>query len=112
MANDHALALHDAFPISPGHCLIVPKRHIISFFDTSNNEHMALFDLLELVQKLLIQERGPSGFNIGINDGTAAGQTIMHLHIHLIPRYFGDSLDPRGGVRWVMPDKATYWDKN
>ena len=68
-----------------------------------------MFDLLAGMRQLLLKERSPDGFNIGINDGAAAGQTIMHLHIHLIPRYTGDTADPRGGVRWIMPEKAPYW---
>lgn len=68
-----------------------------------------MFDLMEHVKKEIQEQYHPDGFNIGINDGAAAGQTIMHLHIHLIPHYAGDQPDPRGGVRWIMPDKAPYW---
>ena len=108
-ANVHALAIMDGFPISLGHALIIPKRHIASMVDAVRDEREALFDLLaELRIKLLVDYK-PDGFNIGINDGTAAGQTVMHLHIHLIPRYKGDIPDPRGGVRWIFPDKAVYW---
>jgi diadenosine tetraphosphate (Ap4A) HIT family hydrolase len=99
----------DGFPISPGHALIIPRRHIVSLFEATRNERNSLFDLLEQVKLELQEEYKPDGFNIGINDGTAAGQTVMHLHIHLIPRYTGDQPDPRGGVRWIMPDKAPYW---
>jgi len=70
-----------------------------------------MFDLLAEMRQLLQLELSPDGFNIGINNGTAAGQTVMHLHIHLIPRYAGDTEDPRGGVRWIMPEKAPYWKK-
>ncbi len=69
-----------------------------------------MFDLLVQVKKELQEKYNPDGFNIGVNDGTAAGQTVMHLHIHLIPRYTGDQSDPRGGVRWIFPDKAAYWN--
>lgn len=69
-----------------------------------------MFDLLGKTRRLLLKERNPDGFNIGINEGTAAGQTMMHLHIHLIPRYQGDMTDPRGGVWWIFPDKAAYWN--
>ena len=109
LANSHAAAFYDGFPVSPGHSLIVPKRHIASFFEATREEQAALLDLLAEMQEILVKERNPDGFNIGINDGTAAGQTIMHLHIHLIPRYAGDQPDPRGGVRWIFPDKAEYW---
>lgn len=90
---------------------MIPKRHIGSFFDTTVDERQALLALLEDAKLAAVTELHPSGFNIGINDGAAAGQTVPHLHIHLIPRYIGDMADPRGGVRWVIPDKADYWSK-
>ena len=95
--------------MSPGHSLIIPKRHIASFFEASRDEKVSCLDLLTEMQEILIRERHPQGFNIGINVGEAAGQTVMHLHIHLIPRYIGDRDDPRGGVRWIIPEKAPYW---
>ena len=108
-ANLHAVAIRDGFPVSEGHTLIIPKRHIASLFEANTEEQVALFGLLKLARQQLQDEFRPDGFNIGINDGTAAGQTVMHLHIHLIPRYAGDQPDPRGGVRWIFPDKAAYW---
>jgi diadenosine tetraphosphate (Ap4A) HIT family hydrolase len=111
MANTYARAIYDGFPISPGHALIIPKHHIGSFFELTEEEQRAMLDLLSQIRQLLLTEHSPDGFNIGINDGAAAGQTVMHLHIHLIPRYAGDQPDPRGGVRWIFPDKAAYWDK-
>lgn len=108
-ANDHAVAFLDGFPVTPGHTLVVPKRHINSFFEATREEQAALFELVAQVREKLLAEHGPDGFNIGINDGAAAGQTVMHTHIHLIPRYAGDTEDPRGGVRWIMPVKAPYW---
>ena len=112
-ANDHAVALLDGFPVTPGHSLIVPKRHICSFFEATKEEQAALFDLLaQRRQQLLLADPCPDAFNIGINDGVAAGQTVMHMHIHLIPRYAGDTEDPRGGVRWIMPETAPYWKKH
>ena len=109
LSNNHAKAIYDGFPVSPGHSLIIPKRHISSFFEATREEQVALLDLLTGMQKILVKERHPDGFNIGINVGEAAGQTVMHLHIHLIPRYAGDQPDPRGGVRWIFPEKADYW---
>ena len=109
MGNSHAVAVLDGFPVSPGHMLIIPRRHIVSLFHASEEERNTMFSLVSNVRELLVQERNPDGFNIGINDGGAAGQTVMHLHIHLIPRYIGDTCDPRGGVRWIFPDKAAYW---
>ena len=102
------VAIRDAYPVSQGHTLILPKRHIQSFFDLSEAERDQLFRALHAAKELLTSSR-PDGFNIGINDGPAAGQTVPHLHLHLIPRYLGDSTDPRGGVRWVLPEKARYW---
>jgi diadenosine tetraphosphate (Ap4A) HIT family hydrolase len=122
LSNPHALAIPDTFPLAPGHTLIIPKRHIASLFEATREEQTAMLDLLTAMRERLLTPLGPTiakegrasvpdGFNIGINDGAAAGQTVMHLHIHLIPRYAGDMPDPRGGVRWVFPDKAAYWDK-
>ena len=109
LANTHAIAIYDGYPVSPGHALIIPKRHIASFFEATRVEQVALLDVLAEMQEILAKEHNPDGFNIGINLGEAAGQTVMHLHIHLIPRYAGDQPDPRGGVRWIFPDKAAYW---
>ena len=103
------LVFRDGYPVSPGHTLIVPKRHIGSFFEATAAERESLLRLLDEAKVALDAEFHPDGYNIGINDGTAAGQTVPHLHIHLIPRYTGDIPDPRGGVRWVLPDKAQYW---
>jgi len=111
LSNDHSMAIYDGYPVTSGHTLIVPKRHISSFFEATKEEQTAMFDLLSEMRQCLQAERSPDGFNIGINDGIAAGQTVMHLHIHLIPRYSGDTRDPRGGVRWIFPDKAAYWKK-
>lgn len=103
------MSFRDGFPISPGHTLIIPKRHLRSFFELTDQEHKALLYALRTVQEQLHREYAPDGYNIGINDGLAAGQTVMHLHIHMIPRYVGDCTDPRGGVRWIFPEKAAYW---
>lgn len=111
LENDLAFAFYDGFPVTLGHTLVVPKRHVPSFFEITREEQAALFDLVGRVRELLLEERSPDAFNIGINDGVAAGQTVLHLHIHLIPRYAGDTEDPRGGVRWIMPVKAPYWKK-
>ena len=107
--NDLAIWIYDAFPISKGHSLIIPKRHISSFFDATNVERNALFALLEKAKSIVEKKYTPDSFNIGINDGPAAGQTVPHLHMHLIPRYQGDVADPRGGIRWIIPERADYW---
>ena len=106
---DEALVIRDAFPVSPGHTLVIPRRHIGSFFELSDAERTCMVELLAQAKAELDLSFQPDGFNIGINDGAAAGQTVQHLHLHLIPRYRGDVPDPRGGVRWVMPGKAKYW---
>lgn len=109
LENENGIAIRDGFPVSPGHTLIIPKRHAASFFDLAETERTALLKLIDQAKKELDAEFHPAGYNIGINDGAAAGQTVPHLHIHLIPRYEGDLPDPRGGVRWVLPGKAKYW---
>lgn len=107
--NDAAVAVRDAYPVTPGHTLVIPRRHVASFFEATPLEREAMLALLDMAKQQLQAEFGPAGYNVGINDGAAAGQTIGHLHMHLIPRYPGDRPDPRGGVRWVIPDKADYW---
>jgi diadenosine tetraphosphate (Ap4A) HIT family hydrolase len=109
LGNAHAIVLRDAFPVSPGHTLVIPRRHVGSFFEATPDERAALLALLDDAKRDLDAEFAPAAYNIGINDGPAAGQTVPHLHIHLIPRYEGDRADPRGGVRWIVPDKADYW---
>ena len=106
-----AVAARDSYPVSKGHALIIPRRHVASFFETTDEERLAMLKLLDEVKAALDKEFKPDGYNIGINGGAAAGQTVMHLHIHLIPRYAGDRADPRGGVRWIIPEKAAYWSK-
>lgn len=108
-ASAHGVVIRDAYPVSPGHTLIIPRRHMGSFFELTVPERDDLLGLLEWARTELQETLKPDGFNIGINDGPAAGQTVPHLHIHLIPRYRGDRTDPRGGVRWIFPDKADYW---
>jgi diadenosine tetraphosphate (Ap4A) HIT family hydrolase len=88
---------------------VIPKRHFASFLECTDAEQTALLKLLKLARIDVDHQFHPAGYNFGINDGPAAGQTVMHLHVHLIPRYEGDAPDPRGGIRWVLPDKAAYW---
>ena len=109
--NGLAVAIEDAYPVSSGHTLIIPRRHVPSLFETTEGERVALWELLYRAQADLKASARPDGFNVGINEGIAAGQTVMHLHIHLIPRYSGDKPDPRGGVRWLFPEKADYWSR-
>ena len=107
--NGSCLAIRDGFPVSPAHTLIIPKRHVAAYFDLTNSERRDLMTLMEKCREELVAESNPDGFNVGFNDGAAAGQTVMHLHLHLIPRFEGDVPDPRGGVRWVIPEKVKYW---
>ena len=109
IGNRNAVAIRDAYPVSPGHTLIIPRRHMASFFDLAPEERVAMLALLDSAREQICADLAPGGFNIGINDGSAAGQTVPHLHIHLIPRFEGDVADPRGGVRWVVPQRAAYW---
>ena len=108
-SNTECFVIRDGFPISPGHTLVIPKRHVGSFFELTTEEREALIVLLHSAKQGLDSEYRPDAYNIGINDGPAAGQTVPHVHVHLIPRYEGDRDDPRGGVRWIMPEKAKYW---
>jgi HIT domain len=95
----------------PGHTLIIPRRHVGSFFEITDAERADLISLLAAARGDLDRQFHPAGYNVGMNDGAATGQTVPHLHIHLIPRYEGDREDPRGGVRWVLADKAAYWNR-
>jgi diadenosine tetraphosphate (Ap4A) HIT family hydrolase len=102
------LGIWDAFPVSPGHALLVPKRHVSSWFEATPEECGALLSAADLARELIEKKRAPDGYNIGINVGEAAGQTVGHLHVHVIPRYLGDVIDPRGGVRHVIPARGNY----
>ena len=107
--NDHALWVLDLHPVSPGHSLIVSKRHGHTFFEAAPAERDGLLALLAQAREQTTRTHTPAGYNIGLNEGPAAGQMVMHLHLHLIPRFTGDRKNPRGGVRWVIPEKADYW---
>lgn len=107
--SELCLALRDRFPVASGHVLIVPRRHIASFQDMTPEEWQTVHELAVTVGNMLVQEDWTiKGFNIGINDGQAAGQTVLHAHVHLIPRRVGDVDDPRGGVRHLFPGKGSY----
>jgi len=103
------VVVRDGFPVSPGHTLIIPKRHVSDYFEINEDEHRALQSVITIAKDDLDKELNPDGYNIGINCGEVAGQTVFHLHIHLIPRFKGDRDNPKGGVRWVLPEKADYW---
>ena len=107
--NDLAYASYDSYPVSDHHCLIIPKRHIKDYFDMTNDELIACNDLILIVKnEILSKDINVKGFNVGTNAGKIAGQSIMHCHIHLIPRREGDVDNPQGGVRSVIPNKQHY----
>lgn len=103
--NDLAVAVRDLEPVSRGHTLVIPKRHCTSFFELTEEEASACYALLRNERVALVRECRPDGFNVGVNDGAAAGQSVAHAHVHLIPRYQGDHPDSRGGVRHVIPTR-------
>ena len=107
-SNKSAFAIWDRFPAPPGHALVVPHRLISTWWEASEEERSDLFGLVEVVREIVSERHDPDGYNIGINIGKAGGQTIDHLHVHVIPRYSGDMPDPRGGVRHVIPSKGNY----
>lgn len=106
--NALALAFLDSYPVSQGHVLVVPRRHVDTVWDLRDDEYAGCFDLVRNAKIAIESRHRPDGFNIGVNCGEAAGQTVMHAHIHLIPRYRGDVPNPRGGVRFVIPHKGHY----
>ena len=108
LESEIGFVIYDGFPVSEGHCLIVPHRVYANYFDSTEEEIVGLQALVVEAQKLLREKLSPDGFNVGINCGEAAGQTVPHMHIHVIPRYKGDMDDPRGGVRGVIPSKQKY----
>jgi diadenosine tetraphosphate (Ap4A) HIT family hydrolase len=103
------VAFKDGFPVNPGHTLIIPRRHVAGLFELTAADQAAVWALLQPVKERLDARHSPAGYNVGINVGEAAGQTVAHAHVHVIPRYAGDVEDPRGGVRWVVPERAKYW---
>ena len=105
-----ALATPDMYPAADGHTLILPRRHVESVFELDTEEREALWSLVGAVRNELARRHRPDGFTIGINDGLAAGQTISHAHVHVIPRHLGDVPDPTGGLRGILPHKARYWE--
>lgn len=104
----HGFVVEDAFPVSPGHSLVIANRHVENFFELTEEELACLMKLLDAARRRLDESLKPAGYNIGVNIGPAAGQTVMHVHIHLIPRYPGDSPNPIGGVRNILPGKGAY----
>jgi diadenosine tetraphosphate (Ap4A) HIT family hydrolase len=108
ISNDLVYAVWDKYPVSNGHILLLPFRHVVNYFELTKKEQFSLLELLDKAKEILEKQYKPDGYNIGINIGEAAGQSVEHLHLHLIPRYYGDIEDPRGGVRGVIPSKQKF----
>ena len=108
LSNELAYSARDSYAVSPGHTVVIPRRHVATFFDLTPEEISACMALINEERKLLDDEFKPDGYNIGVNIGQAAGQSIFHVHIHIIPRYKGDVENPQGGVRHVIPSKGHY----
>ena len=108
LETEMSFAIYDGFPVNEGHALIIPKRHTANYFDLSLEEQKDCIELLNRVKGIVQEKYNPAGFNVGININEAAGQTVPHVHIHLIPRYEGDVEEPRGGVRGVIPERKSY----
>lgn len=106
--NDGWIGLMDGFPVTEGHTLLIPKRHVPTIMELNHHEKLSLLQAIDDVIVILKDRYNPQGFNVGTNCGRASGQTVMHCHIHIIPRYNGDCQDPRGGVRGVIPSKQKY----
>lgn len=106
--NELAKAFYDNYPVNEGHTLVVPKRHIATYFEASSEELTAINDLIFEVKKILDKQYQPDGYNVGVNIGEAGGQTIFHLHVHVIPRYLGDAENPKGGVRRIKKSVVSY----
>lgn len=106
--NEHVFVIYDHFPVSKGHALIMTKRHVKTYFEINEKELIDLNEAINQMKAILDDLYSPDGYNIGMNCGVAAGQSVMHLHIHLIPRYTFDCKNPKGGVRGVIPGKQKY----
>ena len=104
-----AASFPDAYPVAAGHTLVVPRRHVANYFDLLPDEVAALWSMVSEVQSVLATRLTPDGWNVGVNIGDAGGQTVDHVHIHVIPRFKGDVPDPRGGIRWILPEHAPWW---
>lgn len=108
LENDLAYGFYDKYPVQRGHVLIIPKQHIETYFEASDQQIMAIHRLIREAKEMVNEEFSPDGYNIGVNIGNAGGQTVPHLHVHLIPRYKGDVEDPRGGIRHAVPNLVQY----
>ena len=109
--NELAFAHYDSYPVNAGHCLIIPRRHVAEYFQATAEEKAAIWSLVDEMKVILDEEYKPDGYNVGVNIGEAGGQSVPHIHIHMIPRYRGDVENPKGGVRGVIPHRQNYVKK-
>ena len=109
--NELAYADYDSYPVSPGHCLIITRRHVAEYFQATKEEKAAIWALVDEMKVIIDRDYKPDGYNVGVNIGVAGGQSVPHIHIHMIPRYKGDMENPKGGVRGVIPHKQKYVKK-
>ncbi len=108
LENEKFIAISDARPVTKGHTIVTPKKHVVSFFDQTDEDEKELYQFLKELKIVIDKKNSPDGYNIGINDGRAAGRSIDHLHVHVIPRYSGDITEPKGGVRNLLGKNAPY----
>lgn len=109
--NELAFVRYDGYPVNPGHCLIVPRRHVAEYFQATAGEKAAIWALVDEMKLIIDREFEPDGYNVGVNISEAAGQSVPHIHVHMIPRYRGDVENPKGGVRGVIPERQKYEQK-
>lgn len=110
LESEGAIVVPDNYPAAEGHCLVLPRAHVKSLWELSLDDQTEVWDLVAEVRAVLVDRYSPDGFTVGVNDGLAAGQTITHAHVHVIPRHLGDVPDPTGGLRGILPHKARYWE--
>lgn len=110
--TDAGLAIDDLFPVAEGHTLVIPRGHVRTIYDLPEAEQTELWELVRRVRDDLVEDLAPDGFTIGLNEGSAAGQSVDHAHIHVIPRALGDVPDPTGGIRAIFPQRARYWERS
>lgn len=112
LETEVGLAIEDLFPVGEGHTLVIPRAHVRTIYDLAEEDQAALWELTRTVRDDLVEDLRPDGFTIGLNEGMAAGQSVDHTHIHVIPRFLGDVPDPTGGIRAIFPQRARYWERS
>lgn len=112
LETEVGLAIQDLFPVAAGHTLVIPRAHVRTIYDLAEEDQAALWELTRTVRDDLVEDLRPDGFTIGLNEGMAAGQSVDHTHIHVIPRFLGDVPDPTGGIRAIFPERARYWERS